>query len=278
MTGFFDHLDHRLLKARLCEILKVSELPNDWYKVFRQVTQYVKIDLSDLEKHPTFGPKLRNRSKKLIASIAEVVLGGIPMSRNANKFGIPQGTPISSTLSNLYMLHLDREMVALCVTAGALYQRYSDDILIICPIESEADLTTTLRAAIKCHRLEIKEEKCERMIFDANDPTTFQYLGFDVSPDGAMIRASSLGRQWRKLKRDLAWAERRKAANFKANKTSKIYTKKLRRKFSPLGVRNFSLYARRAATAFQTKQILRQVRRLERFADHKIRELNMPIK
>ena len=276
VTGFFDHLDHSLLKARLREILGVSEIPNDWYKVFRHVTQFVKIDLVDLEEHPALGPKLRDRRRKLIAPIAEIASAGIQFHRNPNKFVIPQGTPISSALSNLYMFNFDEEMVAACVSAGALYQRYSDDILVICPTESEKNLTVTLRAAVERHKLEVKEEKCERVVFDACDPKSFQYLGFDVSLSGAIIRASSLGRQWRRLKRDLARAERLRFADGDAGNKGKIYTKKLRRRFSPLGVRNFSLYARRAATAFQTKQIVRQVRRLERFADCKIRALNKP--
>jgi len=52
ITGFFDNLDHGLVKARLKGILGVSELPADWYQVYRAVTRYHSIELTDLEAHP----------------------------------------------------------------------------------------------------------------------------------------------------------------------------------------------------------------------------------
>ena len=39
VTGFFDNLDHDLLKQRFKAILGVSELSDDWYKVFRFITR-----------------------------------------------------------------------------------------------------------------------------------------------------------------------------------------------------------------------------------------------
>ena len=57
---------------------------------------------------------------------------------------------------------------------------------------------------MKSHLREIKPEKTERMVFDELDPHAFQYLDFDISPDGAVIRPGSLGRQWRKVRRSIA--------------------------------------------------------------------------
>src|SRR5262249_23561900 len=132
--------------------------------------------------------------------IKELHAAGVPIVSNANKFGIPQGTPISAVLSNLYMVDLDTAMALACAKVGALYQRYSDDILIICDLANEESLTTTLKRAIKEHKLEIKDEKTERAVFSPGGKDTFQYLGFNLSCNGAVIRPSSLARQWRKAK------------------------------------------------------------------------------
>lgn len=39
ITCFFDTLDHGRLKWRLKPLLGVQELSDDWYKVFRSITQ-----------------------------------------------------------------------------------------------------------------------------------------------------------------------------------------------------------------------------------------------
>jgi RNA-directed DNA polymerase len=275
VTGFFDNLDHKLLKERLKRILNVKELPKDWYSVFRHVTRYHHVRKDALAQHPKFGPKLAKRSRQPLATIAEVILAGIPIIPNkSGSFGIPQGTPISSALSNLYLVDLDKEMWALCNGVGALYQRYSDDILIICPLSQEAFLTKALTDQISLHKLEVNPSKIDRMVFDASKPEAVQYLGFNLSPSGAVIRQSSLSRQWRKLKRSIARATRAGTKAISEGKAKKIYTKKLRRRFDAVGARNFSSYSRRAAKSFGSKKIVRQVRRLERAADAAIRDLN----
>jgi RNA-directed DNA polymerase len=101
-----------------------------------------------------------------------------------------------------------------------------------------------------------------------------RFPGPALSPDGAVIRSSSLARQWRKAKRSIARAKKIGDIAIAGGKAKKIYTKKLRRRFSPVGVRNFSSYSRRSADAFGSKKIARQVRRLESKTDKAIRDLN----
>ena len=45
VTGFFDNLDHGLLKRRLKRLLNVTELEDHWLKVFRSVTSLHYVDL-----------------------------------------------------------------------------------------------------------------------------------------------------------------------------------------------------------------------------------------
>lgn len=273
VSGFFDHLDHRILKDRLKRLLGASELPSDWYSVFRHVTAYRRIARDDLAADAILGPRLDNKAARLIGTIAEVKAAGVKIRRNGNSFGIPQGTPISSALSNLYMIDVDRCMAELCASHGALYRRYSDDILIICKPPFEAAAVAALTEILRDHRLELKDTKTDRKIFDHTLHHEFQYLGFNVSPSGAVIRPASLARQWRRAKRAIS---RTKDVGLRAmvdGRSSTIHTKRLRGRFSPVGARNFSAYARRAAHAFQDKKILRQVLRWERMADQAIRDL-----
>ena len=271
ITGFFDNLDHSILKSRLKNLLGVCELSADWYAVFRSVTRFSTVERKALAAHPMFSKRLKERSRNPIATIAELRQAGIPIATNPHKFGIPQGTPISSAFSNLYMLEVDANMADACRKIGAFYQRYSDDILIICGPDREVEIIDSLKAAIGAHKLEIKDEKTERALFGPASAEIFQYLGFNVSRAGASIRPTSLARQWRKAKRAIKTTQRIGEEAISAGKADKIYTKRLRKRFAPVGSRNFSKYARRAADAFGSKRIVKQVMRLERMVDQAIR-------
>lgn len=130
-----------------------------------------------------------------------------------------------------------------------------------------------LKAKVGSLKLTIKDEKTEKTVFDPLSPSSFQYLGFNISPRGAVIRPGSIGRQWRKARRSLRRTAKVGRVAIAEGRASKVYTKKLRRRFSPVGLRNFSTYARRAAKSLKSKAIIRQVRRLERMVDEKIKAM-----
>jgi len=273
ITGFFDNLDHAILKARLKNLLGVNELPEDWFVVFRHVTKYQKVEMPDLEANTKCARRLSLNSREPIATIREILDEGIVIAPNPNKHGIPQGTPISSAMSNLYMTELDKVIAEACAKIGGLYQRYSDDILVICKLEHESHITSALKAEVLKHKLEIREDKTERAVFQPGSADAFQYLGFDISQDGASIRSSSLARQWRKAKRSIKRTKRIGEKAIAEGRATKIFTKRLRKRFQPVGARNFSKYARKAAEAFGSKKILSQALRLERMVDSAIREM-----
>lgn len=273
VTGFFDNLDHRLLKRQLTAVVGEPNLSDDWFAVFRAVTRFRHIPLNCLKTNPAFADRFERGMREPIGTIAEVKAAGIRPTANPASFGIPQGTPISAVLANLYMWPVDVAMKAACDRIGALYQRYSDDILIICPNAEEAQLEAMLKAEVGNLKLTIKDEKTEKTVFDPSNPSSFQYLGFNVSPRGAVIRPGSIGRQWRKARRSLRRTAEVGRVAIAEGRASKVYTKKLRRRFSPVGLRNFSSYARRAAKSLKSKAIIRQVRRLERMVDEKIKAM-----
>lgn len=266
VSKFFDGLDHSMLKRRLRRVLGASELSNDWYAVFRHVTRYRKVELEALKEHPVFGPRISASSRKPIATVAELKAAGVSMIRNADTFGIPQGTPISSTFANLYMIEFDCAVASFCNALGGFYRRYSDDILIICKPEDAAQIEMFVADAITSEHLKLQTTKTERTLFEPGGSGAAQYLGFTLTASGASIRPSSISRQGRKLRRTARRIEKAGLAAIADGRADKIYTRTLRRRFSPAagGVRNFSSYARRSADALGSKTILRQARRLER--------------
>lgn len=297
VTSFFDTLDHSLLKKRLKNLLGVNEIPDDWYKVFRFITRFHFVDLDELRKHPAFGPRLKAKTLDRIASIEELKTHGItfhpnPDVKKGHGRGIPQGTPISATASNLYMIEFDTAAKAACDTIGAFYRRYSDDILIICKPDDTAAIETTISNLIAAEKLQIAAHKTEKTLFvDAlAAPKTgkaAQYLGFNLAEAGATIRQSSLSRQWRKMRRAMRRAKKSSEWRMKAGAPNKIHTKKLYKRFSYIkiddgkttwSVRNFSSYGRRSAAKFDAgEKILKQVKRFERAALRElaaIKELN----
>ena len=46
---FFDTLDHKLLKDRLQRVLKVQQLPSDWYNIYKSLTKFAFIEKSTLD-------------------------------------------------------------------------------------------------------------------------------------------------------------------------------------------------------------------------------------
>ena len=293
VTGFFDNLDHDLLKQRFRTILEVPKLPEDWFKVFRIISRYHYIDKDTLKTHPVFGPRFGNKSLRRIASVAELKAEGVPIHPNpelVNGFrrGIPQGTPISAAASNLYMMKFDVEAHSYCKGIGALYRRYSDDILVICKPRDAGEAKSRIMQLIGNENLSIAQHKTEETHFDGNSPVdsalkSAQYLGFTFYESGPAIRASSLSRQWRKMRRTMKRRRRQAEARIAIDQWDRVYTKQLYRRFTnlkvnnrtgPQTVRNFSSYARRSAKAFgDGKKILKQVKRLERAALTELAEL-----
>lgn len=295
VSSFFDNLDHSLLKGRLKSILGVKSLPDDWYRIFRNITVFHYVDMEELRSHPMLGERLKSTSKDRIASVEELKQEGITFHPNpeiaaGHKRGIPQGTPISAAASNLYMIDFDAAAQAYCQSIGALYRRYSDDILVICPPQHEKAAEQEIMRLIKNERLVISPAKTERTAFSGSgvlaSARAAQYLGFRLHGTGAAIRESSLARQWRKMRRAIRRTKKIAERQMAAGKSKQVYTKRLFRRFSHLKVRdadglrtirNFSSYGRRSAGAFgPDEKITQQVKRFEREARKAIEALRKP--
>ncbi|MBN9146100.1 MULTISPECIES: reverse transcriptase domain-containing protein [unclassified Novosphingobium] len=266
VTGFFDNIDHKRLKRRLKWLLGVNELPDDWHRVLRAVTRHSHVRKSDLKVHPVFGQRLKQRgADRPLATVKELKAAGIPIICNGTGIGVPQGTPISASLSNLFLVDFDMAMKALADQHGALYQRYSDDILIVCEPEKADSLAAAVEAALKQEALDLHAEKTVRLRFTGDERDNFQYLGYQLGLGSALIRPGSLSRQWRSAKRAIRRSERKAERLAKSGQKDKIYTSKLRGRLTHVGLCNFLAYADRSADELESKAIRQQVKALGKF-------------
>lgn len=292
VSSFFDNLDHTLLKRRLKIVLGVASLPEDWMRVFRAITAFHYVDMEELKANPAFAARSMEKSRDRIASVEDLKAQGIKFHPNPElakgyRRGIPQGTPISAAASNLYMIEFDAAARAYCESIGALYRRYSDDILVICDPAHGKSVEEKIMKLIEAEKLEISPHKTERTEFaGAGSPVVgkaAQYLGFSLHDSGPAIRESSLARQWWKMRKAMRRTRKIAERNIAAGKSTKAHTKRLYRRFTHLKVhddegvrivRNFSSYGRRSAAAFGgSEKITKQIRRLERAALREICEL-----
>ena len=138
-TGFFDNLDHKYLKSQWCSLLKEKYLPPDHYAVFKNITKYSTWELKDILLINGLEDSKKGRkelnSKKRVLTKEQYRQYRSQICKNKNIFGIPQGSPISATLANIYMIDVDCQINEIVENADGLYLRYSDDFIIVLPTE-----------------------------------------------------------------------------------------------------------------------------------------------
>jgi hypothetical protein len=155
ISSFFESLDHNLIKSIWCGLLNVKKLPEDHFKIFRAVTRYAVVEKQAVyERLGYYGPKLKSKSGKVTngylvpynkmpkqlctGKIFRQKIAGRDGSKNLinvnlKTHGIPQGSPISDLIANMYLLNFDCAVRKIMDALGGSYLRYSDDILLIAP-------------------------------------------------------------------------------------------------------------------------------------------------
>lgn len=291
LSSFFDTLDHRILKQTWAEVLGVQELPADHYSIYKQVTRYSLVEKEKLaEVLPRYRAsiKAKHRRERICtpAEFRTLVVGKglvqpnpfqneIPGSARLGKTcGIPQGSPLSATLSNLYMLHFDERMHGLLSSIGGTYRRYCDDILLVCGAEDLKMVNEAVYETASAHELIINKDKTEEHEFKRNRNgrlecfamedgrstklRKLQYLGFEFDGDRVYIRSASMSRYFSRLKsrirRDL------RAGYGKNAIRGQTFKRKLFNRYTDKGKRNFITYAKRAARIMDSPEIAAQVK------------------
>jgi len=288
ISGYFDNIDHVILKEKWCKIIGKDELPKDQYKVFRSLTKYSYINKNSILKH--FKIQL-NKIDKSWVSLLDLIPDNIAGASFINKMqllrrkklvttnlpktlkngmfdyrGIPQGSPMSALLSNLYLIDFDKMLFDLSIQMKFTYRRYCDDILIICETAKVDDIKKIVDEEISKYKLTIQDRKTEIIDFKRNIAGKFrgfnrkkitintlnpqneqqyyknlQYLGFEFNGQNIYIRPGSLSRYFRKMKGRIVKTIMMSYSD--KSKIEKILKKQIFERYSHLGKRNFLAYA-----------------------------------
>jgi len=299
IKSFFDSLDHKLLREKWYQllekqtlpVLEKQTLPEDHYRIYRNLINY-----SFVNEHQLFQEfkneiivkgrngklkKKRVKKKKYLYDenavafckkdqfVKRVKNKGLIKSRKYENYkkpdqklrtqGIPQGTPISDILANLYMVDFDYEMRSEVSKAGGLYRRYSDDMVIVCRPEQAERLEKLAYNFIKNINLKIQPTKTQIFEFSREKNelscreylkkqevwtrnTNFEYLGFSFDGQQVLLKSASIARYYRKMKRSVKRAVHYAIHGKNADTT--IFRKKLYKRFSYQGAGRRRKYIR----------------------------------
>ncbi|MFP3379086.1 reverse transcriptase/maturase family protein [Bacillus sp. SIMBA_069] len=265
-TNFFDTLDHKYLKNKIRQVLKVDTLPDDYYNVFKNITRfsYFFKDAIEMDLGTKYTESEIKRSYKYFTEEEFRDFKHKNIYRNTKGYGIPQGAGISSVCSNIYLLDFDKEIQNYINEQNGIYRRYCDDLIIVIPIEEEfknydytIPQTIVENIKMKIPNLEIQSEKTGNYFY-TNDKiidlefknTKLDYLGFSFNGEEVRIREKSLFKYYTRMYRKIRICNR-KSKEF----GRKSYRKALYRNYSHLGKKkkghgNFLSYASRAQEIF----------------------------
>mgnify|MGYP002395339215 CR=1 FL=1 len=99
--------------------------------------QVILNGLSDTRKNRK---DLNNKSRVLTPEFFRANKSDIKLNPRKD-LGVPQGSPISATLANIYMLAADNAINKFVISHHGLYMRYSDDFLIALPDNYQSDFS-----------------------------------------------------------------------------------------------------------------------------------------
>ncbi|WP_286721929.1 reverse transcriptase domain-containing protein [Devosia sp. 63-57] len=317
ISDFFENLDHGVLQRRWAALLDAKLLPADHFQVFKALTRYAYVDVKKAyERLGYFGLKTRPdgskvegylRAKKDIPKQlcdgrtfrSKITGDGADPSIivvNKTGKGVPQGAPLSDLLANLYMFEFDKAVSDRMESLGGTYMRYSDDILLIAPVNvAEGEkLEEWVRKSIATYApgLDIKEEKSSLHLVepDGSDQRVsailpsgkpnknLEYLGFKYDGKHILIRDKTMSSLYRKVAANCRAIAHSFAKRYQGKSTAEIMSmanvEKLIQAFGP--VRDFetksddyrkwtfSTYVKRASKVMGPlgNPISRQTRRL----------------
>ena len=272
---FFDSLDHLYLKSQLCSLLSTEKLPEDYYKVFRSITKYSYVDFSKILDYYGMSDTLTSRKKlnrKEVILPVQTLREMDIINCNKNEFGIPQGSAISSVLSNIYMLEFDRNVNEYIKKHNGKYLRYSDDTIFILPVTSENEIKkihSEIKNLIgKIPNLTLQTEKTKLYYYDsgklvnkdslidgrANDKDVIDYLGFSFDGRNVFLRDKTVSKYYYRMYKKADTIVKRKGISPKGNIIS---NKKLYKTYSLKGANgngvsegNFLSYVKRCKKVF----------------------------
>ncbi len=332
ITSFFDNLNHKRLKETWIEVLNEKFLPDDHYAIFKNLTRFSYIEQEDIFEEFKNEIIIDKNGKNVKVSVTNIELlkekNAIAFCRlsdfnsrirsknliKKNRFktkddflkgkyriiGIPQGSPISATLANIYLLHFDKLINEKITEINGLYRRYSDDMIVVADEDNMADIYNLLIDEIQNFDLEIQPSKSQSFVFkhfdnkfacreidiqtgEIKENTKFEYLGFSFDGENVYLKSSGLAKYYRKMKRSI------KRGGFYAkygkNQIPQLFKNRLYKHYTIIGAHrrkivkkaaylpntfyrtnkydwgNFLTYAKLAANVFEKNKINNQIRK-----------------
>lgn len=340
ITSFFESLNHRLIKQKWCKVLGVDKLPQDHYRVYRQVTNYKVVDRDECyirlglmtievkdgnpKKKYIFSRKEQPKQLCSVEEFREKIAGDkgkyqsiIKNNPHVNKGelrGIPQGSPISDVIANMYLLDFDHSLKLLADKKDWYYRRYSDDILLLVPLDTNLEqVLRDIRIFLDKEGgyLSLKDNKSTFTKFYQTDDIInykaldekgnikntnqgLEYLGFSFDGRKINLKSQPLARYYKKIRHGIRSHVRRAMNKIKEigltdrtsyinNVQTTIYHKystpnpKWKKGNQPPA--NFITYVSRAEKIIDDKSIGRQLSKhkkiIRRILTEEIRKLNL---
>lgn len=252
IKGFFDNLDHKILRDKWKDVLDTpDQLPPAHFNVFKHITRFCYVDMIDIFsmfQNKIWVNSIENnkiiRKRKWVSKLKYLkkqnsiayctkkefldnkkkLVKKTKWMKNAEgelfikNYGIPQGSPISAVLANIYMLDFDRKINEALLKISGLYKRYSDDMIIVCPIENTQNILNLFDNEIENLKLEIQSKKTQIFTFKREEKKLFcgeqygktlnlnknlLYLGFEFDGSTIRIKSATISAFYRKMKRTI---------------------------------------------------------------------------
>lgn len=245
-TKFFDNINHNELKKNIKEVLRVDELTEDWYKVFKSITQYSYVKKSKIDEYlfENYGVKelkiqlKSNKLKQIMSSKDFREFKKSHLLKNKKPYGIPQGSGMSAVCSNIHLIKFDKELSQWALKNKALYRRYCDDLILVIPAdtldeEKMKNFKDKIFEVIQNHKylgIKVQEEKTEIRVYHKQQildfefkPSSLDYLGFVYNGQSIQIREKSLFKYYTRAYRKADTCKRVYYATGKRYKRNEIY-------------------------------------------------------
>lgn len=216
-TNFFDNLEHQYLKKMMCEVLGVERLPQDYFSVFKNITRFSSWDWKDIvkaagENIAERGIRKKINSKDTVLNKEQFQESKKDIKKNVSGVGVPQGSPISAVLSNIYMIEFDKDIKRYVASKGGIYMRYSDDFIIVLPYERDTeivDFTSYIFSYVESMKglVDLQKEKTscytykDEVIYEGDQPSSINYLGFLFDGKNIRIRPRAITKYYYRMRR-----------------------------------------------------------------------------
>lgn len=264
VSKFFDTISHKYLKEAWVALLHCESLPRDHYIIFKAMTKFRFVSLESIQAYLS-KEKIQYCEKigryfypedfrKYLAPLQETN----PDAFEDKKYGIPQGSPLSAVLSNVYMMTMDLQLNYFANHIGGIYRRYCDDLLLVVPAGFVADAERLVENEFTRLKLTINSKKTERRFFapygerlkcvdEFGNQSTLQYLGLEYDGKDVRIRPASLTRYHQRMKKGVRSAVRKALGKKSAAKIKgQVFKRTLYEKYTHLGSSNFLSYVSNA--------------------------------